>query len=71
LTPRGNPQRIVFPGRIGKGAAADVEVRLKPQGFDALEADNVAWLDLPAGRPPWRFYCPVELDSFRHAARAA
>jgi hypothetical protein len=63
LTP-GQSQRIVFP--VESDGARRLEVRLKPQGFDALEADNVAWLDLPAGRP-LAVYCPVELDSFRHA----
>ncbi len=63
LTP-GQSQRIVFP--VETEGARRLEVRLKPQGFDSLETDNVAWLDLPAGRP-LAVYCPAELESFRHA----
>jgi hypothetical protein len=62
----GQSQRIVFPSdAAGPGM---LEVRLKPDGFDALESDNVAWLDLPAGRD-LAVYCPLELDSYRHALR--
>jgi hypothetical protein len=62
----GQSQRIVFPAdAAGPGM---LEVRLKPNGFDALDADNVAWLDLPVGRD-LAVYCPLELDSYRHALR--
>jgi len=65
LTP-GQSQRIVFPIE-GEGGRR-IEIRLKPEGFDALETDNVAWLDLPAGRP-LSVYCASDLESYRHALR--
>ncbi|MGE5191643.1 MAG: vWA domain-containing protein [Deltaproteobacteria bacterium] len=62
----GQSQRIVFPAdAAGPGM---LEVRLKPSGIDALDSDNVAYLDLPAGRD-LAVFCPVELDSYRHALR--
>jgi hypothetical protein len=63
LTP-GQSQRIVFP--VAAEGARRLEVRLKPMEFDSLETDNVAWLDLPVGRP-LAVYCPLELDSYRKA----
>lgn len=60
----GQSQRIVFP--VESAGARRLEVRLKPEGFDSLESDNVGWLDLPVGRP-LAVYCPVELESFRKA----
>ncbi|MBS0264866.1 MAG: BatA and WFA domain-containing protein [Planctomycetes bacterium] len=65
LTP-GQSQRIVFPIE-GEGARR-LEVQLKPLDFDALAMDNVASLDLPAGRP-LAVYCATELESYRHALR--
>ncbi|HLJ10458.1 MAG TPA: BatA and WFA domain-containing protein [Planctomycetaceae bacterium] len=62
----GQSQRIVFP--VEAAGPGTLEVRLKPDGFDALESDNVAFLDLPAGRP-LAVFCPVELESFRHALK--
>ncbi len=62
----GQSQRIVFPVEAaGPGA---LEIRLKPAGFDALDSDNVAYLDLPPGRS-LAVFCPVELESYRHALR--
>ncbi|MBI3862651.1 MAG: VWA domain-containing protein [Planctomycetia bacterium] len=60
----GQSQRIVFP--VETEGMRRLEVQLRPQGFDSLESDNVAWLDLPAGRP-LAVYCPTELDTYRRA----
>jgi hypothetical protein len=62
----GQSQRIVFP--VDSAGPGMLEVRLKPGGFDALEADNVAYLDLPPGRD-LAVFCASELDSYRHALR--
>jgi len=62
----GQSQRIVFP--VETAGAGMLEVRLKPEGFDALASDNIAYLDLPVGRP-LAVFCPVELESYRHALR--
>ena len=62
----GQSQRIVFP--VETAGAGMLEVRLKPDGFDALASDNVAYLDLPGGRP-LAVFCPPELESYRHALR--
>src|SRR5204863_7213741 len=63
LTP-GQSQRIVFP--VETEGVRRLEVQLRPQGFDSLESDNIAWLDLPAGRP-LAVFCPTELDTYRRA----
>ncbi len=62
----GQSQRIVFP--VEAAGSGTLEVRLKPAGFDSLDADNVAYLDLPAGRS-LAVFCPVELESYRHALK--
>jgi hypothetical protein len=62
----GQSQRIVFP--VETAGAGMLEVRLKPEGFDSLASDNVAYLDLPVGRP-LAVFCPPELESYRHALR--
>jgi len=62
----GQSQRIVFP--VETEGAGVLEVRLKPEGFDSLASDNVAYLDLPVGRP-LAVYCAPDLESFRHALR--
>ena len=46
-----------------------VEVRLKPDGFDALASDNVAYLDLALPRPV-SVYAPEDMLAFRLALRA-
>ncbi|MFN0051968.1 MAG: VWA domain-containing protein [Planctomycetales bacterium] len=61
---QGQSQRIVF--HVDGSEAAALEVRLTPSGFDALESDNVAYLDLPITRP-LAVHCPPEMTSFRHA----
>lgn len=62
----GQSQRIVFP--VEAAGPGTLEVRLKPAGFDALDSDNVAFLDLPPARD-LAVFCPSELDSYRHALR--
>jgi Ca-activated chloride channel family protein len=58
------PERVAFvvPGH----RASHVEVRLKADGFDALAADNIAYLDLPALRPA-HVYVPPRLPACRRA----
>jgi hypothetical protein len=60
----GQSQRIVF--SVQSAVASELEVRLKPDGFDALDSDNTAYLDLPPGRPLLVF-CPISLGAFRYA----
>lgn len=60
----GKAERLVF--RIATEISVSLELRLKPDGFDSLESDNVAYLDLPKPRP-LAVYCPTEMNSFRNA----
>ena len=60
----GKSQRIVFPVMAGEESL--LEVRLKPSTEDSLEADNVAFLNLPKGRP-LKVYCSEGLATYRHA----
>jgi hypothetical protein len=60
----GESQRLVF--RVDARQPAALEVRLSPEGHDALASDNVAFLELPVGRELLA-YCPIELATFRHA----
>jgi len=62
----GQSQRIVF--HVESEGAASLEIRLKPETFDSLESDNVAYLDLPVNRL-LTIYCPPGLESYRHALR--
>jgi hypothetical protein len=62
----GQSQRIVFP--VESAGMGTLEIRLKPTGFDALDSDNTAYLDLPPGRE-LAVYCAVELESYRHALK--
>lgn len=62
----GQSQRLVFP--VDAAGASSLEIRLLPEGFDALETDNTAWLDLPVSRD-LAVYCPLNLSSYRHALR--
>lgn len=59
-------QRLMFP--ITTGEAANLELRLKPDGFDALAGDNIAYLDLETPRP-LRVWCSFELNTYRMALR--
>jgi hypothetical protein len=63
----GEAARIAF--QIEAPAASSLELRIRPDGFDALDIDNAAFLELPAPRPLMVF-CPPELASYRHALRA-
>lgn len=64
---KGRPERMTF--RVPGDRPASLEVRLSPDGFDALASDNAAWLDLPALRP-LRAFCPPSLPICRQALRA-
>ena len=57
-------QRVVF--NLPDEGAASLEVRLKPDGFDSLELDNQAFLDLPRQRN-LRVRCPLSLGTYRQA----
>ena len=59
-------QRLVF--RVNAEQASSLELKLKPDGFDSLESDNVAFLELPEGRK-LSVFCPPELPTWRHALR--
>lgn len=61
---RGSNPRLVFD--LAGGPAATIEVRLKLNGFDALSADNTAWLTLPEARP-LAVFVPESLAGYRHA----
>lgn len=60
----GKSERLVF--RVEADQATTLEIRLRPQSFDSLDADNVAYLDLPVVRE-LTVFCPPELALFRHA----
>lgn len=60
----GQSQRVVFP--LPDLNSSSLEVRLKPDGFDALPLDNEAYLDLPASRDVI-VYCPLGLSTYRQA----
>ena len=51
----GQSQRIVFP--VETAGTGMLEVPLKPEGFDSLASDDIAYLDLPVGRP-LAVFCP-------------
>ena len=57
-------ERLVF--RISTEIAVSLELKVKPDGFDSLATDNVAYLDLPKPRP-LAVYCPTQMESFRNA----
>ncbi len=59
-------QRLVF--QVDADKPASLKATLKPEGFDALAADNAAWLELPEGRD-LAVFCPTTLDSYRHALK--
>ncbi|MDX1966755.1 MAG: VWA domain-containing protein [Planctomycetaceae bacterium] len=63
----GDSSRVAF--SIESDAAVSLQVRIKPDGFDALALDNTAFLELPAPRP-LLVYCPEELGTYRHALAA-
>jgi len=61
-----NSERISFivPGEI----SSSLELRLKPDGFDALTSDNTAYITLPQLRPLWVYISP-SLKSIKAAMR--
>ena len=59
-------QRLVF--RVNAEQASSLELKLIPDGFDSLPADNTAFLELPEGRK-LSVFCPPELPAWRHALR--
>ncbi len=61
---RGHAQRMVF--QVGGDHASALRVRLTPEGFDSLAADNTAYLDLPESRP-LRVFVPKSLVTYRLA----
>jgi Ca-activated chloride channel homolog len=63
----GEAARVSF--SIETEASASLEVRIKPDGFDALAVDNTAFLELPEPRM-LRVHCPTSLASYRHALSA-
>ncbi len=60
----GKAERLVF--KVPTDVAVSLELRVKPDGFDSLAMDNVAYLDLPRPRP-LAVYCPTQMESFRNA----
>lgn len=63
----GDNSRVAF--TIETTEAASLEARIRPDGFDALELDNTAYLELPPPRS-LRVFCAEELSSYRHALMA-
>ena len=60
----GEAQRLAV--RIDSSEPTKLELRLEVEGFDSLDADNVAWLDLPAARP-LAVYAAGSLPGYRQA----
>ncbi len=63
----GDSARMTFP--VQTTTASSLEIRIKPDGFDALELDNTAFLELPEPRRA-SVFCPPELSSYRQALLA-
>jgi len=61
---RGHAQRMAF--QIKGDRAAALRVKLTPDGFDSLAADNTAYLDLPESHP-LRVFIPKSMVSYRLA----
>ncbi|SFH69844.1 vWA domain-containing protein [Planctomicrobium piriforme] len=60
----GESQRLVF--SVPADEPQQLQASVIPRGHDALAADNLAWLNLPAGRDIV-VSCPETLPAFRHA----
>ena len=60
----GKAERLVF--KVSTSIATSLELRVKPDGFDSLATDNVAFLDLPAPRP-LTVFCPRSMETYRNA----
>ncbi len=67
LSPAGN-QRLVFP-LPAESADMSLSLRLRPQRFDAMASDNVAFLELNASRD-LRVWVAPGLDGYRDALQA-
>jgi len=63
----GNAERLVF--KVVTAVATSLELRIKPDAFDSLSSDNVAFLEIPAPRP-LAVYCPMGMDTYRNALSA-
>ncbi len=63
----GKSVRLLF--KVRGGPPGSLQIRLKPDGFDSLAADNIAYLELPALRP-LQLYVSNELTIYRHALKA-
>ncbi len=57
-------QRLTF--KIEADADSTLQARLKPIGFDSMECDNYAWMELPEGRP-LRVFAEGNMGPWRHA----
>jgi Ca-activated chloride channel homolog len=51
-----NAERITF--TVPGGMESFLELRVKPDGFDALTSDNTAYIQLPKLRPLWVYVSP-------------
>jgi Ca-activated chloride channel homolog len=63
----GRTKRVGF--RIDAATSSSLEARLTTDGFDSLDSDNTAYLQLPKSRPV-TVYVPTDLTAFRRAFRA-
>ena len=64
---RGQRLAVSLPAETNE--AMSVEVRLKPDGFDSLASDNMAYLDLEPPRRVW-VYAPIKMRPYRLALQA-
>ena len=63
----GSGERVIF--NLATDRHTSIEVRLQPDGFDSLSADNAAFLELSTPRP-LLVYVPKSLASYRSALKA-
>ena len=64
---KGEGERLIF--QIHAEQRTDLEVRLRPEGFDALASDNIAYIDLASSRV-LSVHVHPNLSSFRLALRS-
>lgn len=60
----GATQRLNF--KVTADADSTLQAQLKPIGFDSMECDNFAWMELPEGRP-LRVFAEGDMGPWRHA----